>query len=409
MNAHDRSTRVCLAAAIVGCVLVMPIGAADEPTASDLFDDRIVHELRLSMHSEDWTLLRLRFMENTFYPADLAWNGVVVRNVGVRSRGSGSRDPHKPSLKIDVDRFVADQLFAGMKAFDLDNFRQDAGMMKEPVTMQFFRKMGIAAPRAVHARVFVNNDYIGLYAVLETLDKRFLKSALDQNDGYLYEFEWANDFRMQWLGPDLSRYAGMFKPRTHETETPEMLFETIENMIEAVNRSPRDTWEQVVARFLDFETFLVYLAVEMFLSDNDGFVGDWGMNNFYLYRFEDSDRFQFIPWDKDFNFHDVEREAFAGFDANVLTATAMRYPRLRGAYVSALRRCAAIALEPAADGSGPGWLEREIAREAAMIRPSAYDDPTKAYTNERFEQEVAWMLDFARKRSGQIYRQVGER
>ena len=408
MRASRRSLVMRVAAAAFAAALLAPVRAADGPTAAQLFDDSYVHEVWLSMHSGDWDLLQKRYMENTYYPADVAWNSVVVRNAGIRSRGSGSRDPRKPSLKIDFDRYVTDQAFAGLKGLDLDNFRQDAGMLKEPVTMQLFRKMGVAAPRVVHARVYINNNYLGLYAVVETLDKRFLKTALDENDGYLYEFEWASDFRMQWLGPDLSRYAGMFKPKTHETDTPEVLFEPIENMIEAVNRSPRDTWEQVATRFFDFDMMLAYLAVEMFLSDHDGLVGDWGMNNFYFYRFEDSERFQFIPWDKDYNFHEVSRDAFAGFDDNVLIATAMRYPRLREAYVLALRRCAAIALEPAADGTGPGWLEREISREAAMIRTSAYDDAAKAYTNERFEQEVAWMLDFARQRSGQIYRQVGE-
>ena len=83
----------------------------------------------------------------------------------------------------------------------------------------------------------------------------------------------------------------------------------------------------------------------------------------------------------------------------------MQFGDLRDAYVHALRRCAAIAAE--VDASGQGWLEREVGRHANQIRAAALADEKKAWSNERFEQEVAWILSFARQRSGQIERQVG--
>ncbi len=51
-------------------------------------------------------------------------------------------------------------------------------------------------------------------------------------------------------------------------------------------------------------------------------------------------------------------------------------------------------------------MEGEIAREIASIRASAYEDERKAYTNERFEQEAAWMIEFARHRSAEVLRQT---
>lgn len=337
----------------------------------------------------------------------MEWQGLVVRNAGVRSRGSGSRDPRKPGLKLDFDRYVSDQTFLGLKALELDNFRQDAGMMKELLSMQLFQKMGVAAPRAIHARVFVNGEYLGLYAVLESIDKRFLKRVFHENDGYLFEYEWADGYRLEWLGGDLTRYAPMFKPQTHEDDPLADLYDPLAALIEAANHTGYGEWEQAVSRYLDFDLFLAYVAVEAFLADHDGLAGDWGLDNFYLYRFEDSDRHQFIPWDKDVNFREVDRDVRAGFDGHALIGTALLHPRLAAAYAEALRKCVAVAGETALDGSGPGWLEREVAREAALIRQAAYDDPNKAYTNERFEQEVTWLLEFARNRGGQVLRQVG--
>ena len=407
MKNQNRSLVIRLAATVLGCALLAPVAAADAQTSASLFDDSYLHEIRLSVHSGDWGLLQAHYLENTYYPADFAWNGYVVRNVGIRSRGSGSRDARKPGLKIDFGEYVADQTFAGLKSLALDNFRQDAGMMKESLSMQLFRKMGLPAPRVMHARVYINNDYLGLFAVMEPIDKKFLKATLGENGGYLYEFEWAGTYQFEWLGSDPLRYAPMFAPKTHESETPGQLFGHIEAMVATANHTSYHDWELSMARFLDFDELLAYLAVEAFLSDHDGLAGDWGLNNFYLYRFENTDRFLVIPWDKDVNFREVERNVYEGVDAHVLFSTALRYPRLRDTYVSALRRCAAIAGERAADGTGPGWLERETSRESAMIRTAAYDDKNKAYTNERFEQEVAWILSFSRQRSAQVIRQVG--
>ena len=36
----------------------------------------------------------------------------------------------------------------------------------------------------------------------------------------------------------------------------------------------------------------------MFLADQDGILGEWGMNNFFMYRPEFSNQFRLIVWDK---------------------------------------------------------------------------------------------------------------
>ena len=370
-----------------------------------MFDDTTVHEIRLDMHSGDWSQLQAHYLENTFYPADVTWNGYTVRNAGVRSRGTGSRDARKPGLRITFDEYVDDQTFAGLKGLVLDNFRQDPGMMKESLSMALFARMGLAAPRVSHARVYVNDDYLGLFAVIEPIDKRFLRRTLGEDGGYLYEFEWAGAYHFEWLGDDPLRYAEMFESETRENETPAQRFATLVQMITATTRESTSSWERTMGRYFDFERLFAYLAVENFLSDHDGLAGDWGINNFYLYRFAASDRFQFLPWDKDVNFREVDRDVYDHLDGQPSLRDGDGVPRPARRVRPALRRCAAIAAE--ADASGQGWLEREVGRHANQIRAAAHADEKKAWSNERFEQEVAWMLSFAHQRSGQIERQVG--
>src|SRR5918993_1701904 len=321
-----RLSRRRLSSAAAAFVLACSTSAqgAEEPTSADVFNDATVHELRLEMHGGDWGQLQAHYLENTFYPADVTWNGYTVRNAGVRSRGTGSRDPRKPGLRITFDEYVSDQSFAGLKGLVLDNFRQDPGMMKESLSMALFTRMGLAAPRVSHARVYVNGEYLGLFAIIEPIDKRFLRRTLGEDSGYLYEFEWAGAYHFEWLGADPSRYAEMFESETRESEPETQRFATLVQMITAVTRASTSSWERTMGRYFDFPQLFAYLAVESFLADHDGLAGDWGINNFYLYRFSTSDRFQFLPWDKDVTFREVDRDVFANLEGLHLFSTALQ-------------------------------------------------------------------------------------
>src|SRR5262249_47352061 len=85
--------RICTALAGVA----MPIGVATSAAAQDptdaFFDDTVGHEIRLTVSSRDWENLKENFQENTYYQADLRWRDQVVRSIGIRSRGNGSRRP----------------------------------------------------------------------------------------------------------------------------------------------------------------------------------------------------------------------------------------------------------------------------------------------------------------------------
>ena len=56
----------------------------------------------------------------------------------------------------------------------------------------------------------MNNEYIGLYAIVENVDKDMLARVYGaigddtQNDGWLYEFAWQEDWRLTDLGTDLA-------------------------------------------------------------------------------------------------------------------------------------------------------------------------------------------------------------
>ena len=383
-----------------------PPPTAGSPSASDLFDPTVVQELHLTVNTRDWVQLKEEFREDTYYLADVRWRDKVVRNVGIRSRGRGTRSGSKPGLRVDFNRYSAGQEFLGLKSLVLDNFLQDPSMIRERVAMLLFEEMGIPAPREVHARLFVNGEYVGLYAIVESVDKHFLKRQLGEDDGYLYEFKWKDTpYNFEYLGSDLEPYAGIFTAQTHETESMATLFRPIREMVWAFSESPSSQFLTAASEQIDLEKVMTYIAIENFVADADGLLGNWGMNNFYLYRFEGSTRHQLIPWDKDSSFRSITYDIWDKIDTNVLVRRAMKESGLRGAYAAALQRCAEIAMRT--DSTGQGWLERQVTFMANQIREAAAADPAKPYSNAQVQAAFEGMLEFARQRPLFVLRELG--
>jgi len=398
--------------AVLTAALPVSASAADRAAAAgasaftveDLFDQLAVHDLRLTMKAEDWATLQAHYLEDTYYRADMQWRGQVVPIVGVRSRGSGSRNPYKPGLKIDFARYL-DQKFVGLKSVVLANAIQDPAMLKQRASMLMFARMGMPAPRVTHVRVFVNDAYLGLYMLIEPIDKTFLASAFvadqngkKENDGYLYEYAWKDAYEWDYLGSDLQIYADLFEPKTRETDAPSLLYGQLDDFFRTFNEVRDSDFEAAVGEFLDLGTFVRYLAVENFIAERDGFLGYWGPNNFYMYRFQGRKLMQVIPWDKDLAFWAPDYDIFQGVEDNVLARRALAIPALRRTYLETLIACAAVAMAPVSPDSPAGWLEAEVDKETAQIHASGVEDTQKPYTNERFDDELQKVLAFARTR-----------
>jgi spore coat protein CotH len=366
-------------------------------TADDLFSPFTLHDLQLFMNSADLQQLQARYDENTFYQADLEWRGTRVRSAAVRSRGGGSRSPTKPGMLIDFDRFAAGQRFLGLSALVLDNGWQDPSFVRESVTMAMFARMGQPAPRESYARLFINGTYYGVYAIVEPVDAPFLARVFGDSSGYVFEYQWLREFHAEYLGPSLDRYEELFRAETHDLESETALYAPVQEMFREINAQPSATWRESVERYVDVRSFLTHVAIEMFIAEADGLLGNWAMNNFYLYRRSGSTVHTFIPWDRDIAFQGADSSVLLHASDNQLMRRLLEYPDLRSFYLDALEQCAQAA---------SGWLEQDVAARANLIREAVYADTRKPDGNDAFESSVAWLLTFAQARPANVSEQV---
>jgi spore coat protein H len=387
---------VCTLLVLLGTPLVPTAPDAHAQTADDLFAPATLHDLQVFMNTRDLQQLRETYQENTYYQADLEWRGTRIRSVAIRSRGYGSRNPVKPGLLIDFDRFAAGQRFLGLESLVLDNLWQDGSLVRETVTMGLFERMGQAAPRESFTRLFINGDYQGVYAFVEAVDPVFLSRAFGDPGGFAFEYHWLNEYHGEYLGRSLDRYKQLFEPATHAFDADTPLYLPLHDLFREINASPSAAWRESVERVLDVRGFLTHIAVEMFVSENDGILGAWAMNNFYLYRPSASTQHRFIPWDRDNAFLGPDTSILLRTGDNVLMRRLLEHPDLREFYLQALERCA---------GEG-GWLEQAIVARANLIRAAAYADDRKQFPNDRFEADVAFLSEFARSRPGFVLAEV---
>jgi spore coat protein CotH len=371
-------------------------------TAAELFDQNTVQEIRLSVNSRDLKTLLANTKLNTYYTADMAWKNVKVRNVGIRSRGQGSRNPTKPGLRVDISHYTTGQKFVGLSTIILDNIWQDDSLLRERLAFTMFEKLGEPAPRESFCRLYINDEYFGLYAITEEIDADFAKRVTGEPDGTVFEFHWFID--KQWRAEDLGtvdKYKVLLEPRTHTLDADSTLYAPIQQLFKEVNGPDDAVWRSRVEQYIDLKQLMTHIAIEQFLLDNDGFLGAQGMNNFYLYRFQGTQKHRLFVWDRDQSFNFLEGPIDTT-NVNVLFRRAMTHPDLRETYLSTLEACARVALEN-------DFLLLEIDRLVAVIFDAASADTKKQFASEgadRFDRAVNFLRQFAASRPASVLSQV---
>jgi len=403
-------------------------------TQDDLFNGDILHEIRLYIAPEDYvTFKETNFTCETqelealagevisplprvicWFPVEFHWkfNGIDITlpQVAIESHGKGSRNNYKPSFKIDFSRYESRNNFLGLRYLILRADVQDPSLMHERVAMTFFRKLGIPAPREVHTRLYINDQYAGLYTVVEAVDPIFTQQNLGESNGYLYAYEWIMPWSFEDLGLDPSKYSPLpFKP---ENNLIYPVVEPIVEMVRTINQAPDAQFSSAVSQYIDLKAFFKEIAAENFVAEQDGIIGGYLLNNFFLYRFGGTLRSIFLPWDKSNSFWQIDWPIFHNFSSNLLTWRSLAVaPDLIALYRGALQQAVDVA------GGPGGWLEQEITREYQQIRQAAYDDPFKLgdkfasgilrpVSNDDFDAEAAYLIQFARQRSAFVRAQL---
>ncbi len=233
--------------------------------------------------------------------ADVEFDDEVIANVGLRLKGNGtymmSMASRKRPFKIDFDRFVDGQKFHGLQQLNLHNNVMDPTHLRQALSYPVFTAAGIPAPRTAFADVTLTIDgecdhqWIGLYTLVEEVDKTFLKRHFESNKGMLLKPEGTQG--LEYKGENWADYA-WFEPKSKpEKEESQQLID----ITRLIAKADDETFRREIGTLLDTDEFARFLAANTLLANMDSFLTQ--VHNYYVYLPPQSKKFVFLPWDLD--------------------------------------------------------------------------------------------------------------
>lgn len=243
-------------------------------------------------------------LEFPWVHGELTEDGKSYANLGVRYKGNASylmsARGLKRNLKIEFDRYEEKGRFHGLRKINLNAGGMDPTKGRETLAFAIFRAAGVPAPRTTFAEVTLTvpgkheKELLGLYTVVEQVDKTFLKDRFKSAGGLLMKPE--NVRGMDFLGEDWEQYKSRYKPK-RDASKPEA--QRVIEFARLVNKADDRQFRNEVDAYLDVDEFLRFTAANALVAHLDSFSHFAFGHNYYLYLNPESNKFVFIPWDLD--------------------------------------------------------------------------------------------------------------
>lgn len=289
-------------------------GGADAGLSGDssvIFDESVIRTYELDVAADDWQWLNDNAIMEMYVPATLHFEGETVGDIGIRYKGGygslytcfdseGNRTCDKLSIKLAFDEYDEEGRFHGLKKLNFHSMEADPSHMHDAIVYKLFRDQDVPAPRTAFARLLVNGELLGLFAVIEQIDGRFTRARFpDGGEGNLYKEVWPEHTTEQ---PYLDAL------ETNEDEQPSA--DRMVRFAQALAAAGDDGFAGVIDEWMDPDQLMRYMAVARLADHWDDIIafycagGPCFNHNYYWYESTSEDRVWLIAWDVDHTFEE---------------------------------------------------------------------------------------------------------
>ncbi|HEX3152922.1 MAG TPA: CotH kinase family protein [Gemmataceae bacterium] len=230
-------------------------------------------------------------------------------NVGLRYKGGGSymtsMGKLRRNLKLDLDRYEEGQQFHGLKSLNLNAGAMDASRTHESLGFAAFRAAGVPTPRTAFAEVTLtvpgkfDKELVGIYTLIEQVDKTFLKDRFKKPNGLLLKPEVRMGGRgpLAYQGDNWEPYKAALLPKREPTKAEA---ERVIGLIKLIDRGTDEQFRKEIGDFIDVDEFFRFVGMTAMICNLDSFFT--GGHNVYIYLDPETNKFVFLPWDLDLAF-----------------------------------------------------------------------------------------------------------
>ena len=303
--------------------------SADEAEPSDVFwNDLKVHRFHLEMSEAEWEAMKALDPHKGLAPAErlkkingeqrelhrsrfpwaegsLTINGQHLNGIGARYKGNASfnlmRGSLKRNMKIKLDWANKDQNYNSVETLNLNAGGLDPSKLRDAFSYWLFREAGVPAPRTTFAEMTLTipgryeKEHLGLYTIVEQVNKSFLKDRFGSKKGLLMKPEGIAS--VEYHGDDWRFYAHLYRPDNQPSLAQSMRVMDFANV---VNLSNAKQFRDSISSYLDIDGFLRFIAVNALIVNLDTLLAM--PQNYYLHLSKDTNKFVFFPWDLDISF-----------------------------------------------------------------------------------------------------------
>ncbi|MBQ8996415.1 CotH kinase family protein [Candidatus Saccharibacteria bacterium] len=434
-----------------------------------LFDQSIVHTIRLSLSETDLASLLANPKESTRYHVSVQIDGEDFSDVALSTHGNASlfslansyasaEDDTslagRFSYKLKFNRFHDGQTYYGLDELVLSNLNADPSGMRDYLAYDIMRAAGAEAPLAAYTEVYLNDELKGLYLAIEEIDASFLERNHASPDTTLYKPEaLAHDYSarhlaeqylaegealdlvtdssapgfdnggsdLRYRGSDPSDYPAIFDHNITKVSPKDRQFVldslrslapeselAVEEILSTSTLDPENYW--------DIDALVRYFAAHNFVINVDSYTG-WTAHNYILKSSPAGSTL--LPWDYNLAFQGLWLDVTPSkqnastvheWDIDELIFSTDSEPRpLWNLIVShpEYKERYHAALQSLLDNYfASGSADVKIIQTAELIRPYLEADPTKFYTLEEFDDEVSYLRRFVFYRADSIQKQL---
>jgi hypothetical protein len=357
-----------------------------------IFDNSLVHEVRIAslydglldtltseyLFSFNFLQQQIRDIPYTYCKIEL--DGTALDTIGIRYKGFNSwwSSPKKP-MKLDLNRFKKGQNYQGYQKLNLHNRASDPTFQREALCYSLLHDMDVPTPRTAYSKVYLDDNYLGLYRLVEEVDNEFLDVHFGDHAGNLYKqnASGAGGYGLEWMGNQAESYYTHLSLENHRSEND---WSALVHFIDVLNNTPDAVFADSIAAIFDVGGFLRVLALDLAINNYD-YYGNSG-RNYYLYQDVGGDgKFHWLPWDYNLSWSAdaslLEPDlALSPVLVRRLLAVPQFLVQFRAQYCVLRQYFATDILMPRMDTT------------ATLIRPALINDPSLDYTVADFEQNL---------------------
>jgi hypothetical protein len=269
-----------------------------------------IQNIRLEFSQESWQDSLLYFKEsgsNRRIPGNVLIDGIKFEDVGIRYKGNSSFNgtlklaSKKLPFNLKADYKGKKQAFPNdITTLKLSNHFRDPSYIREALAYRIASQY-MPVPYLGYAHVWANDEYVGFYNVIESIDKNYVKKLFKFSPSALFKCD--PDFNamqtpgcaksdyasLQYLGESQSCYENYYEIKSRKG------WDDLIQLSRIVTQNPEQ-----IEDILNIDATLWWLALNNILVNLDSYLGIF-CHNYYLVK-EPSGLFQTLLWDLNLSF-----------------------------------------------------------------------------------------------------------